>query len=84
MTMHEIRLRCLALADPKLANPDVDRWVERARKLEAYVTEGQGVEPPMKRRGRPPKVRDDNPADAGPDQANLSDLASNDPVRPAH
>ena len=60
MTVAEIRLQCLKLADPDVSNPDVDQWIERARKLEAYVMEsgqvsGQSLEPPKKRRRRPPK-----------------------------
>jgi hypothetical protein len=56
MTVQDIRLKCLELANPKVTNADVDLWIERARVLEAYVAEGQGDEPPKKRRGRPPQV----------------------------
>lgn len=55
MTVHEIRIECLRLTDPKVSNSDVDLWIERSRKLEAYVNEGQAETPPKKRRGRPPK-----------------------------
>lgn len=58
MTVSDIRLKCLELANPNVTNSDVDMWIERARKLEAYVTsEGQAEMPPKKRRGRPPKAR---------------------------
>jgi hypothetical protein len=82
----DIRLECLKLTRLEaIQNPDVDLWIERARQLEAYVVDGEGQAldaPPAKRRGRPPKARTDNPD--GPDSsAHLSDLASNDPVRPA-
>ena len=60
MTIPEIRLQCLILADPKVQNADVSSWIERASQLEAYVREGQADEAPMKRRGRPPKVQAEN------------------------
>jgi hypothetical protein len=68
MTVSDIRLACLTLADPKLANSDVSKWIERARQLEAYVLdEGQEPEaPPKKRRGRPPKVQAEKPVEFGP------------------
>lgn len=68
MTAQQIRLECLRLTSPSgLSNPDVDRWIDRARQIEEYVVgEGQGIEPLKKRRGRPPKAQADNPVDAGP------------------
>ena len=68
MTVQQIRLECLRLTQPQgLSHPDVDKWVARARQVEAYVIgEGQGVAPPTKRRGRPPKAQADNPVQAGP------------------
>lgn len=63
----EIRLACLKLARPEVSVPDVEQWVRRAQQLEAYVKgAGQGVEPPKRRPGRPPKVKSDNPV-SGPE-----------------
>lgn len=56
MTGADIRIECLRLAKPDVNVPDVELWIRRAQALEAYVTSaGQGLEPPKKRRGRPPK-----------------------------
>lgn len=33
-----IRLEALRLADPQIANPDMALWIERATKLESYIT----------------------------------------------
>ena len=68
MTAQQIRLECLRLTSPTgLSNPDVDKWIARARQIEEYVVgEGQGDEPPAKRRGRPPRAQADNPVQAGP------------------
>lgn len=63
----QIRLECLRLSKPDVSMPDVDVWIDRAKALEAYVSgEGQGQEPPKKRRGRPPKSAIGNPATVGP------------------
>lgn len=56
MTVVELRLKLLELTRPQaIAFPDGDMWIAQARQLEAYVAEGQAIEPPKKRRGRPPK-----------------------------
>ena len=67
MTMIELRLKLLELTRPQsIAFPDGEKWIGQARRLEAYVTEGQAIEPPKKRRGRPPKnPRPENPFGVG-------------------
>jgi len=56
MTMTELRLKLLELTRPQsISFPDGEMWIAQARRLEAYVAEGQAIEPPKKRRGRPPK-----------------------------
>ena len=42
MTPDQIRIEALRLSDPKLSNPDVDLWIDRAKKLEAYISSGEG------------------------------------------
>ena len=57
MTVSDIRLECLKLVQPQgISNPDVEKWIANARKMEAYVNEGQAIAPPVKRRGRQPKA----------------------------
>jgi hypothetical protein len=65
MTVTEIRLRILELSRPHgISLPDVEMWIKRARQIEEYVTDAADTptEAPQKRRGRPPKNREDNPA----------------------
>lgn len=72
MTMTETRLRILELARPQsISVPDVDLWLDQARQLEAYVFDAVDTpsEAPQKRRGRPPKNREDNPAQPAPNGA---------------
>lgn len=38
MTEHDIRLECVRLTQPRdLANPDITKWIERAKLIEQYV-----------------------------------------------
>ena len=38
MTEHDIRLECVRLTQPRdLGNPDITKWLERAKLIEDYV-----------------------------------------------
>lgn len=46
MTMTELRLKLLELTRPQsISFPDGEMWIAQARRLEAYVAEGQAIEP---------------------------------------
>lgn len=44
MASAEHRLRILEMAKPVLVNPDLNLWIENARKIEAYVDESGHAE----------------------------------------
>ena len=76
MSREEIRLKLLELAKPeKVSSPDVGWWTDRARELEAYVTEGQAKRPPRNGRSVENKKASDNSSE--PEQATVFDVLSN-------
>lgn len=71
VTDAQIRLKLLELAKPeKVSAPDVEYWVNRARELEAYVTEGQSRRTPKNGRSAEKPAKSDNSQEPG-DQVDL-------------
>ena len=67
MTEHDIRLECVRLTQPRdLGNPDIPKWIERAKLIEDYV-KGDGYaqapsDSPKRQSRKPGQVEVSTPA----------------------